>query len=928
MRGRAWMLTAICVLGAAGPSAQQPSFRAGTELIVVDVSVVGKDGAPVTGLQEADFTVTIDGRPRAVRSLKFVDDSVRAAAAEGGGGSRVSSNASESTGRLVLILVDESSIAFGGLRAAAESVERLLAGFGPADKVGLASLPGPRMLVDFTVDRARIADGLKRIPAGAGPGSSMVGVLVTPGEAFAMERGDTIVREQVVARECEGASGLALQTCVTDVSMEGRRLVIEERNRTGQFASGLRGVLDGLAAVDAPKLVIVFSEGFVDPEAASQLAACGPAATAARATIFAMRLDRSMFDASVGRRPLFSMTTQDERGWAIASLDALAGAARGTALEIIGSAEIPFTRLARELSGYYLVGVEAEARDRDGKFHPIKVEVKRPGVSVRARRELTARAPVKDEKKLLAQVMASPLSVPGIPLRVTTFNMAADDARLVRVLVVGEIDREPPGAPPALVGLTFTDAQGKTTGDLSQKMDLPPLDSGALSLMLATTLPPGDYTMKVGVARNGRAGTVEHRVSARLTETSAGAQPGLRMGDLLVAGASGGDRMAAAMRGRISGDRFVSFVQIAAGGPPQDLSFVFDVVKEESGPALLSAPGRVVPAAKGTTAVAEALLDSRLLPPGDYGVRLTVLSGGAKTAALFVPFSLERPAPSAPPAAVPAAPAARAAARPTPPADAVRFVRDEVLDPLVLAPFLEEVARLAPASSRPALELARGGRIEEAVKTLGPGTPGDPSLPFLRGLLLFSQGNLQPASNEFRAAIAEAQELFVGAFYLGACYAAGGKDSQAIGAWQTSLVGLGRYPAVYRFLGDALIRTGQADRAQKLLATAAGRWPDDPQLRARMVRATVEAGRYQQALDDADSLIASRPTDSSVLFLAMRSAFQALVEQADIPPALVLERLRRYRDLYAAAGGLQQALVEEWVKYAEKVSRQKTEDGG
>jgi len=405
-----------------------------------------------------------------------------------------------------------------------------------------------------------------------------------------------------------------------------------------------------------------------------------------------------------------------------------------------------------------------------------------------------------------------------------------------------------------------------------------------------------------------------------------GRAPAFQVGDLVVARAAAADRLSSALHGRVAGDRFVSFVQVGFGpSAPGDLSFVFDVVKEEAGPALLSAVG-TLNAAKGRVRAAEAVVDARLLPPGDYGMRMRVMAAGAGAplVSLFSPFSLERPRGPARPAPATTAPPRGTAARPAREqavVDGLRFARPDVLDPLVLAPFLEEVARLAPASSRPALELARSGQIDEAVRTLEPGTAGDPALPFLRGLSLFGKGDLQPASNQFRAAIAEAPELFVGAFYLGACYAAGGRDSQAIGAWQTSLVGLRRYPAVYRFLGDALMRTGQADRARQLLAEAAARWPDEEALRAGVVRATVEAGRYQQALDDADKIIAGQPSDSSVLFLAMRSAFQALLEGADIPPAALLDRLTRYRDLYVAAGGLQQALVEEWVRFA----RTKTE---
>ena len=66
-----------------------------------------------------------------------------------------------------------------------------------------------------------------------------------------------------------------------------------------------------------------------------------------------------MFD--VSRRERCPLTDDfDERRAAIAGLDALTGAARGTAFEVIGSAENPFKRLAAEVSGYYLIGVEPE----------------------------------------------------------------------------------------------------------------------------------------------------------------------------------------------------------------------------------------------------------------------------------------------------------------------------------------------------------------------------------------------------------------------------------------------------------------------------------------------------------------------------------------------------------------------------------------
>ena len=48
---------------------QAPVFRAGVDLIALDVTVVDRNGAPVKGLTAEAFTARVDGQPRAVRTL-------------------------------------------------------------------------------------------------------------------------------------------------------------------------------------------------------------------------------------------------------------------------------------------------------------------------------------------------------------------------------------------------------------------------------------------------------------------------------------------------------------------------------------------------------------------------------------------------------------------------------------------------------------------------------------------------------------------------------------------------------------------------------------------------------------------------------------------------------------------------------------------
>jgi hypothetical protein len=99
-------------------------------------------------------------------------------------------------------------------------------------------------------------------------------------------------------------------------------------------------------------------------------------------TLFVLLLDTSSADASFNYS---AIATLEDREIESAGLYDLATQARGAVLRVIGSGETAFQRIAREMMGYYLLGFEPEAGDRDGGSHDIKVAVSRPKATVRAR---------------------------------------------------------------------------------------------------------------------------------------------------------------------------------------------------------------------------------------------------------------------------------------------------------------------------------------------------------------------------------------------------------------------------------------------------------------------------------------------------------------------------------------------------------------
>ena len=167
--------------------------------------------------------------------------------------------------------------------------------------------------------------------------------------------------------------------------MEAREKARNASQDGDESVLALASLLTGLRAIDAPKTLIFISEGFILGEntgRSSNSARWRP--PRARASM-SLRLDTQMFDVTNARAPFNPFA---DRQAMTEGLEALAGASRGALFTVVGTGAALFDRIAAELSGYYLLGVESDGRDKDGKAHPIRVEVARNGALVRSRRQL------------------------------------------------------------------------------------------------------------------------------------------------------------------------------------------------------------------------------------------------------------------------------------------------------------------------------------------------------------------------------------------------------------------------------------------------------------------------------------------------------------------------------------------------------------
>jgi hypothetical protein len=316
--------------------------------------------------------------------------------------------------------------------------------------------------------------------------------------------------------------------------------------------------------------------------------------------------------------------------------------------------------------------------------------------------------------------------------------------------------------------------------------------------------------------------------------------------------------------------------------------------------------------------VAEAVIPIALLPPGEYIARAVVSVGGQKLGQVSHPFRIVRAAGANPSAII----GALRTSEPIPFTSRIEaFERTSVLAPPVVGFFLDRmnVGRNAAMTPPAAIEAARAGRFDEAIDAVTK-VPGNQLAPvFLRGLALYAKGDLEGAAGKFRESLRIDSEFFPAAFYLGACYAAGGHDREAAGAWQTSLITEGDAPFVYTLLGDAFLRLHEEDQAIDILKEASTLWPGRAEVQMRLGTAYAQANRPVEAIQTLDPYLTEHPQDQERLFVALRAIYEARSVGKAIGTAEEdRQRFDRYATAYAKAGGTQQALVDQWRKFISK----------
>ncbi len=904
---------------ATSPKPQEPGqvFRAGVEIVSVDIAAVDGNGRQVTDLTAADLQVEIDGSKRQVSTVEYIRsvDPMRPI----GPPHKVvvpdetfsSSNAKGAPrGRLIVLLVDQGNIRTGAARSSMNSAKKFVDTLTPEDRVAVFAVPAPGEVVDFTTDHDKVREALLRIVGTASAPKARFNISITEAMAVYMHS-DAQLAIEVMLRECGAVAASEAERCEREVGNDAAEIVNEIRRRTQDSLHGLRAILQSLASLEGPKSVIFISEGLIFEGLGSETDDIASIAADSRASLDVMLLDVPIYDVTQASKPT---TPREDRDLQVTGLEQLAGASRGELYRINTTAEYAFDRISRALDGYYLLGVESRPEDRNGRRHRINVKTTRRGVSIRSRRSFLTSVSAKatTPADAVSRAIRSPLPINDLPLKVSTWTYKEPGSGKIRVLVAAEAERLSDQPLDYTVGMAIVNRQGR---GVAPPVELKKLkekagDSGTAVFSGMLLVDPGEYRVIVSMADSeGRVGSVARSVTAFQMDGA-----GLSLGDLLIGPLSTTDgALEPLIEPMVSGP--MAALMEAYSTSTANLEATLEILSDEKSPPIASMPMRIAPGRAPEIAAISAQFNPGALPPGRYLARSTIRQDGKPQGHLIRPFRIANASGGAGLTPVTGAISSEMASVLL--GGVSNFDRKELLTPAMLTSVFA-MADARSTGSRAAVKEARSGDLGGAAMTaLG---ENDQALAtFLKGLELYQGAQLDKAAMQFQNSMQMQPTFAPSRLFLGASLAEGNRHKEAAGLIQSA----SQTPPnaiVARIAGEEWLKAGQPLLAIEPLELAVQHASADARSKKLLGVAYVLGGRPGDAVTMLTTYLQTNPTDGPALLAAIYSTYNRHLA-APQTASLAADRanLAKWSKAYASTKGPMQPLVATWVRYVQEI---------
>jgi VWFA-related protein len=689
-------------------SKRQPSrqpFRSGA--LVVQVSVLARDqaGRPITDLTRADVTVTEEGTPQEIVafdriSVPRVHIAESPSASAVGPAQDVSTNEAIDSARVFVLVMDALHIAparnIAVRRYARQFIEQYM---GPGDLAAVLSPGGlPSATEDFTSDKARLLAAIDHFS-----GTKLTSATVERDEESRRfydgvpmhggkdpDDGERANRASSLTRTLEAIA-------VHAERIEGRRkalLLFSEgidydtsdiMGESQRYATEVTRAMGGAAGALMRTNVVLYS---IDPRVLST----------AQADI----IETPIYERNPGKPGGFSERgIEEEFAASIRSLRDMAQATGGFLATDKGIGRA-FDQIVEETSEYYVLGYTPARPARPGESRSLTVTTSRRGVTLVARKGYVmpqregivmsqAEDPItgmgggspRQRRNMpagvlsttaapastagvpgpLAQLLASPLPKPGLPLRVQAIPFMGGDGKalvqlVVEVLGAGlQFDERGGRAHERIdVALLTVDSRGKAANGRTTAIDLN-LPAEELARVRTTgvrwlsklDLSPGQYQVRVAAAAagSGTSGLVTTDVEVPGFDRQKLTMSGVTLTSLpsvlmLTRGKAWLEATLetppSAARAFVAGDRVTAAVQIYGPEPVLTRGEVVAAV-EAAGSDLLALKGVPGPIGRSGNRDVVFTLDTATLPKGTYVLRISAtVPGSSERVERRVPF--------------------------------------------------------------------------------------------------------------------------------------------------------------------------------------------------------------------------------------------------------------------------------------------------
>lgn len=506
------------------PPPEQPTFRAGVNFVRIDVLVSDRNGIPVTDLKPDDFEILEQKAPQTIETFKFISldgglmSSIREPPRQIRSDTDEELEAARDDVRLFAFFLDDYHVRRESSMAMRQQLARFVdTQIGPTDMVGLMYPLQATASVRMTRNHAAISTALQQ---------------------FMGRKYDYTPKNDIEQRYVYTTSTETVERIRHEVSMSALKALIIQMGNLKEGRKALILVSEGYNLMLPPQMrgAVAAVPDLNNPARNDPFAGGGLAEErAASSAAFSLETDlRLVWD--LANKNNVAIYAVDPRGLAtnefgidqnigtatdrtylrstMETLRTLAINTDGRAIVNRNDLAIGMKQIVQDQSAYYLLGYNSTFTATDGKFHEIKVRVKRPGVQVRHRvgywaftAEDAARATEPPKPALPTQYSTALAAVSAPRSRIvrTWVGTARGQGGKTQVTFVWEPVPKLAGAPsrpgdvPSRVSLMAVGLDGSPLFRGRVPATPPPQSTASAGAKTTFDVPPGKVQLRVSV---------------------------------------------------------------------------------------------------------------------------------------------------------------------------------------------------------------------------------------------------------------------------------------------------------------------------------------------------------------------------------------------------------------------------------------------